>query len=298
LAKKKSISLGGGHVAQPVAAQPPAPPKKVSIRGVGFRIGDDVTIKPSLLGCRNNGDIDAVIARGERRERLAEDERAERAAARAPLARAGAALARLKGFGYREAALPTPERLLQAGGAADVQKIRTKEQISQGSEFKTVDAEMARVRVTDDPFARLCRNKQLDSKDPTRHLAFCMAGIRFRQNWRDCGLGAVRAADPTREALGGSGIGLLGTEAASNAFGIYRAALEAVPVDYRPPLEAIVLHDREPADVGREVSAYRGEKQAEAVALHDLRRALVALANFWGLLPPPEASSAASGPEI
>jgi hypothetical protein len=78
--------------------------------------------------------------------------------------------------------------------------------------------------------------------------------------------------------------GLWRCEGQLQALQKFRAAREAIPEDFREPLAAMVLSDREPVDVGRETGAYKDAKMASAVALFILRRGLMALARHYGLM--------------
>jgi hypothetical protein len=99
------------------------------------------------------------------------------------------------------------------------------------------------------------------------------------------GLDPLRSLDPSQEVSAAySPTGLWRCESQIEALQQYRAAREAIPEDFREPLAAIVLNDREIVDVGREIGAYRDAKMAVAVALFILRRGLTALARHYGMI--------------
>lgn len=201
---------------------------------------------------------------------------------REAVATAEAALCKFRTIGHRASAAPTPERLVQARGGADVRMVAEVVEVSRGDRFETETVDVAQINVAADPFSALCRRKLLDA-DERRNFALCMAGIRYRHAWRSAGLEGVKSANLDR--VGGSGsVGLFASEAAAAGFALFRKLKESVNPDFRAAVDAIVLEDRDPVDVGRRVGAYRAETQARAVALFVLRRGLAAMATKLGLL--------------
>lgn len=201
---------------------------------------------------------------------------------RETVATADAALRKFRTIGHRASAGPTPERLAQAKGDADVRLVAEVVEVSRGDRFESETVDVAQVHVSDDPFSALCRRKLMDA-DKQRNFALCMAGVRYRQAWRSAGLEGVKIANLDR--VGGSRAGgLFASEAAAAGFALFRKLKEAVDPEFRATVDAIVLTDRDPVDVGRQVSAYKGETQARAVALFLLRRGLAAMATKLGLL--------------
>jgi hypothetical protein len=106
---------------------------------------------------------------------------------------------------------------------------------------------------------------QLDRTDKARNFALAQAGEKYRETFVRARLDPLRSRRLSR---------LSQIEALQN----YRAAGEAIPENFREPLAAIVLNDREIVDVGRELGAYREAKMVGTVALFILRRGLLALA--------------------
>ena len=70
------------------------------------------------------------------------------------------------------------------------------------------------------------------------------------------------------------------------AFRQFAVMKTAIDRHFRAAVDGVVIEDRTPEDVGRQVGAYRDKALASAVALHDLRRGLAAIARSLGLLPP------------
>jgi hypothetical protein len=93
------------------------------------------------------------------------------------------------------------------------------------------------------------------------------------------------ALDPSKEVSAAySPNGMWRCESQIEALQKFRAAREAIPEDFREALAAIVLNEREPVDVGREIGAYKDAKMAGAVALFILRRGLSSLARHYRMI--------------
>ncbi len=116
------------------------------------------------------------------------------------------------------------------------------------------------------------------------------AGEKYRHDFFRAGLDPLGAIDPSKEVSAAySPGGLWRCESQIDALQKFRAAREAIPDDFREPLAAIVLSDREPVDIGREIGAYKDAKMAGAVALFILRRGLAALARHYRMISPQRA---------
>jgi hypothetical protein len=195
---------------------------------------------------------------------------------------------KLKAFkrsGYREPEAPNIERLVKAGEAAKIETFSEVVEVARGDNFEAVAVDFVRMRIDDGPLARLRDRNQLDRDDKSRNLALAQAGEKFRQDFFRAGLDPLRALDPSREVSAAySPNGLWRCESQIEALQRYRAAREALPADFREPLEAMVCNEREPVDVGRETGAYRDAKMAGAVALFILRRGLTALARHYRMI--------------
>ncbi len=157
--------------------------------------------------------------------------------------------------------------------------------------FEAVAVDFVRMRIDDGPLARLRDRNQLDRDDKARNLALAQAGEKFRQAFFRAGLDPLHSLDPTREvATAYSPHGMWRSESQMEALQNYRAARDAIPEDFREPLAAIVLDDREIVDVGRKIGAYKDAKMAGAVALFILRRGLAALARHYRMIAAHEAA--------
>ena len=187
--------------------------------------------------------------------------------------------------GYRKPEGPSVERLLKAGEAAKVETFSEIVEVAQGDKFESVTVDFVRMRMDDGPLARLRDRNQLDRENRARNLALAQAGEKYRHDFFRAGLDPLRALDPSREVSAAySPNGLWRCESQIEALQKFRAAREAIPDDFREPLAAIVLNDREPVDIGREIGAYRDAKMAGAVALFILRRGLTALARHYRMI--------------
>ncbi len=187
--------------------------------------------------------------------------------------------------GYRKPEGPSVERLLKAGEAAKVETFSEVVEISRGDSFEPVAVDFVRMRIDDGPLARLRDRNQLDRDDRAKNLAMAQAGEKYRHDFFRAGLDPLRALDPSQEvAAAYSPGGLWRCESQIEALQKFRAAREAIPDDFREPLAAIVLNDREPVDIGREIGAYKDAKMAGAVALFILRRGLIALARHYRMI--------------
>lgn len=205
-----------------------------------------------------------------------------------PQAREAQARRMLKNFrrsGYRAPEAPQVERLLKAGEAARIETFSELVEVSRGDKFETVAVDFVRMRLDDGPLARLRDRNQLDRDNKMRNLALAQAGEKYRESFFRAGLDPLRSLDPTREIGSAySPNGLWRGEGQIEALQKFRAAREAIPEDFRDPLAAMVLSDREPVDVGREIGAYKDAKMAGAVALFILRRGLTALARHYRMI--------------
>jgi hypothetical protein len=189
--------------------------------------------------------------------------------------------------GYRAPEGPLVERLMKAGGAARIETFSEVVEIARGDKFENATVDFVRMRLDDGPLARLRDRNQLDRADKARNFALAQAGEKYRECFFRAGLDPLRSLDPAQEvAAAYSPTGLWRCESQIEALQKFRAAREAIPEDFREPLAAIVLNDREIVDVGREIGAYKDAKMAGAVALFILRRGLAALARHYRLIGP------------
>ena len=205
-----------------------------------------------------------------------------------PPTREGQARRMLQTFqraGYRAPEGPSVERLLKAGEAAKIETFSEVVEVARGDTFEAVAVDFVRMRLDDGPLSRLRDRNQLDRDDKGRNLALAQAGEKYRQDFFRAGLDNLRALDPSLEVSAAySPGGMWRCESQIEALQNFRAAREAIPEDFREAVAAIVLSEREPVDVGREVGAYRDAKMAGAVALFILRRGLTALARHYRMI--------------
>ncbi len=210
-----------------------------------------------------------------------------------PMTREEQALRMLQTFrniGYRTPEGPSVERLVKAGEAAKVETFSQVVEVARGDKFEAVAVDFVRMRMDDGPLARLRDRNQLDRDDRAKNLALAQAGEKYRHDFFRSGLDPLRAIDPSQEVSAAySPGGLWRCESQIEALQKFRAARDAIPDDFREPLAAIVLADREPVDIGREIGAYKDAKMAGAVALFILRRGLAALARHYRMISPQHA---------
>jgi len=187
--------------------------------------------------------------------------------------------------GCRAAEGPSVERLVHAGDAAHVEKFSEVAEVARGDTFEAVAVDCVRMRIDDGPLARLRDRGQLDRDDKARNWALALAGETYRSMFFRSGLDPLHSLDPTREVAAAYAPGAMWrSESQLEALQKFWAARDAIPEDFRAPLAAIVLEDREIVDVGREIGAYRDAKMAGAVALFILRRGLFALARHYRMI--------------
>jgi hypothetical protein len=196
-------------------------------------------------------------------------------------------IAKFRASGYCEPEAPSVARLVKAGESARIETFSEVVEVARGDTFEQVAVDFVRMRLDDGPLARLRDRNQLDRADKFRNFALAQAGEKYRECFFRAGLDPLRTLDPSQEVRAAySPTGLWRSESQVEALQKYRAAREALPEEFREPLAAIVLNDRDLADVGREVGAYKDAKMAGAVALFILRRGLTALARHYKMLAP------------
>lgn len=207
-------------------------------------------------------------------------------ASASPLRAADKMLRTFRRKGATVAEVPTVERLMHAGEAVRIETYsRSVEVVRDGRAIAdTVAAQ--RLRIDDGPLARLrTRGLLATGTDAAQRNAILGdAGERYRRHWYHAGLDGLRTLDISRERVSGGQSGLLRTERQVAHFQLFGRAVAAMPEETRRVVDAIVLHDRDPIEIGRDVSGYRQDKQATAVALYVLRSGLTALAVHFGLL--------------
>jgi hypothetical protein len=139
-------------------------------------------------------------------------------------------------------------------------------------------------RVLAAPLDGLHARRALDP-DPECNKALYEAGQRYRHHWHRAGLCTLSAQDITR--VGGSG-GAPGwaippSEAAAWHRGEYHRARDCLGAYLARWLDAIVIKERAPLEVGRETTRYTDKTTATAIAMEILRSGLGMLASHWGM---------------
>lgn len=206
----------------------------------------------------------------------------EKAKVRKPITVAQAALNQVSRAGYHRPETPTPERLLQAKGAAYVETFDEEVEVSCGDKFEKRTAVNVRVRVTDGPFDRMASRGELD-KRPEIHLALQTAGERYRQDWYDGRPGGMKSVDFLQEVRGTAG-GMFASEKQSDAWARYSAAKDAIPLDYQSAVLNIVCYDKPVLEVGEILARSKSPKLATTIGMFALRRGLAALAIHYKIV--------------
>lgn len=209
------------------------------------------------------------------------------------IATATAALKRFRRSGAVSSAVPPPERLLRDKGYVHVERSLSFVDLENEAGVVTpVAIRGSRIRVSVGPFEQMVSRQALDTNDPDRNRALAAAGRRYASIWRTAGLDPLKGQDPSKIRSTSAPEGLLvGPERMSNAWGEYRLASSALDRWERIAVDAIVLHDAPLGSVGRVISALKSDKQAQAVAGHELRAGLEKLAVHFGILTPSDDQS-------
>ena len=194
------------------------------------------------------------------------------------------ALRRFQRSGAVSSDVPTPHRLAKAAGSAHIEKTVRTVDIVQDGEATSVAVTGHRVRLTDSPFETLVRRKQLAPGNLELNRILTAAARRYHSIWRQAGLEPICGQDPSKIPSTASNAGLIGTEKKSNAFKEYCAASDALHRLDRLAVDAIVLNERRPEDIGQKLCAVRDRTLTIGIATHRLRSGLHELAIHFGLL--------------
>ena len=191
-------------------------------------------------------------------------------------ATADRAIRSFQGMGPTASAAPTPQRLLKAGGLAQIEIAVD----SQGSAaMKT-----PRIRVTATPLEVMAQRRRLDA-NPILAQAMLSAGRRYLVLWTKAGLSPIRGQDPGAIRTTAVGAGFLGTEAKCEAFAEYRMASDDMQPEARRAVDAIVLHEMAMVDAGAKVDPMTTDRASRiALATYELRKGLRVLALHFGLI--------------
>lgn len=160
----------------------------------------------------------------------------------------------------------TPERLAKAAG-------------------HWVGAEDKIQRVIAAPLDSLHARRALDP-DPNRNAVLFEAGRRYLSHWHGSALSSLARRDLTQPGGGlrEQGWAIPPSEAAARHRGEYRRARERLGPYLAKWLDAIVIEERAPLEVGRESTRYTDKTTATAIAMEVLRAGLTTLADHWDIL--------------
>lgn len=142
-------------------------------------------------------------------------------------------------------------------------------------------------RVIEAPLEMLCARGRLDP-DPRRNALLYDAGCRYRRHWQASGLSQLKAIDYGREVLAREDSEgthpYMGSERSAGHRMEIRAARHALGEYLARWLDAIVIEERAPLEVGREATRYADRTTATAIAMEVLRAGLTTLAGHWRML--------------
>lgn len=191
-------------------------------------------------------------------------------------------LSSLRNRGAVSSEMPTPERIIQARGAVEIGKAETVVDASR----KDGVISQPRVRLSDDPWARIKASPKLHA-DPDMRRLLGEAGDRFAQDhWTAFGPD-LSAMDPSREGGCGTTDGWFASDyklAASKRWSKAVDALDAFAGVARFAVDAICIRGSSPVDVGKQIMPGSGYHREHAgVAIHTLSLGLARLAKHYGL---------------
>lgn len=153
------------------------------------------------------------------------------------------------------------------------------------AEFYTVGSDST-FRVMQSPLAILHYRKALGNHDEQRNGVLFEAGVRYYRHWYGAGLSPVAAMDMDR-CGGGEGNPAWATptsEHAANHRDELRNARGRLGDYLRTWIDAIVIDERNPAEVGRDLTGRLDRQTAAAIAIEVLKAGLTTLADHWGML--------------
>jgi hypothetical protein len=179
--------------------------------------------------------------------------------------------------------LPNAHRTFQARGAVEIGRAET---VVDASRRDGVISQ-PRVRLSDDPWARIKASPKLHA-DPDMRRLLGEAGDRFAQDhWTAFGPD-LSAMDPSREGGGGSTDGWFSSDhqvAAKNRWSKAVDALDAFAGVARFAVDAICIRGSSPVDVGKQIMPGSGYHREHAgVAIHTLSLGLARLAKHYGIV--------------
>ncbi len=177
---------------------------------------------------------------------------------------------------------PTDERLARAGFAAGVESFH--DPIGIGADGKPTAATVIRrrARMQDDGLEWLAARCLLCPGDKFKNSILKDAAEWYRQLHRNGGGEPLKAQDPAKPFLGGSGSSsYFRTDWQIDQFAKWVEAREQITSAFQTTVDNFVLFDQSLAEVGHKVSSQKGAKAA-AVALEFLRLGIEDLAIHRG----------------
>ncbi len=122
--------------------------------------------------------------------------------------------------------------------------------------------------------------------DPRRNTVLFEAGQRYLRHWHGAALSSLAQRDLVHPRGGSGGLGwaVPASEAAARHRADFRLARERLGPYLARWLDAIVIEERVPLEVGRESTRYADRTTATAIAMEVLRAGLTTLADHWGML--------------
>jgi hypothetical protein len=135
------------------------------------------------------------------------------------------------------------------------------------------------------PLDTLHARRALDP-DPQRNAVLFEAGQRYLRHWHGSALSSLAQRDLLRPYGGqpDQSMAIPPSEAAAHHRSAYRLARERLGPYLAKWLDAIIIEERRPLEVGREATRYADKTTATAIAMEVLRASLTTLADHWGML--------------
>lgn len=184
--------------------------------------------------------------------------------------------------GNKISALPTLERMLQAGIAPTSNKNSKRLQVVVGEQ---VGADGV-VRLSQAPLQWLASRGMLDDK-PERNRILREAGERYYRHWFDGGLRGIGAINYDRVGGGGSDPAHMTpvSEYAAQHRAEYREARERMGGWLAMIADAVICEEQRLADAASAFGGYASIETKTAIGRTMLRAALTTLAEHFGMIP-------------
>jgi hypothetical protein len=182
-------------------------------------------------------------------------------------------------------AAPTPERLNKAGRDYAIEDaITVAAIIGEDGRPKVAEIRAKRIRMKDAPLARLAARGQLAPGDRFLNMALEAAGERYAEHWHN-GTPAFSALDPAKPVVSSSRLpAFFASEWQLSQWQEWLAASLKLYPEHRAVVECVVLHDRDPATIARELTGRADKQTGVAVVLDRLVCGLRDLARHYGMV--------------